>query len=130
MLPEELQDRLKAGAAVRIGNKYYCPLHCDVHRGYDPTQMGITRAQYNHYVKTGQIKHDDFPLNDDGSCNQCDYYAGQVELDRREAEFGRAIEEYYEEDNDEAREETTRNLWGAYNKLVGHQSPEQKRRLR
>ena len=129
-MPEELQSRLKAKAAVKIGNKYYCPLHCDVHMGYNPSEMGITRAQYNHYVKTGQIKHHDLELADDGSCGRCDYYAGQAELDRREAALGRAIEEYYEEDTDEARPLTTANLWGAYDKMVGYQSPEQKKRLR
>ena len=92
--------------------------------------MGITRTQFNHYVRTGQIKHDEVELDDEGLCPKCEYYAGQAELDRREAALGRAIEEYYEEDTDEGRAQTTEGLWGAYDRLVGYQSNEQKRRLR
>src|SRR6202140_2035573 len=104
IMPQELVDRLNARprpCAIRIGNKYYCQLHCPVHEGYQgPPYQDITRAQWNHYVRTGQIKHHDVELDDDGSCGQCDYYMGQMELDRRENEAERAMEEYYEEQGD------------------------------
>jgi hypothetical protein len=137
-LPQYIIDRLhaKPPAAIKRGNWYICPLHCDVCRGYDFGHdflyWGITRREYDAYVKQGKIKHHDVWLDEEGICPECERGHGITELDRLEAETGLAIERAYEEQDDYSPDyyEAQNNLQRALNNLMGYESPEQKRRRR
>jgi hypothetical protein len=141
-LPQYVADRLNTTppAALKRGDWYICPVHCGVCMGYDWAHYrlgwGITEQQYGTYIRKGKIKHNDYRLDEEGLCQECERGVGQAEsqaeLDRREIEAGLAIERAYEEQDDYSPDyyEAQNNLERALNGVMGYESPEQRRRNR
>jgi len=125
---EQIRARRKIGALYEHNGHYYCNLHCPICTPDPLAQITDPRRLW----ALGERHRNHIELDEEGICGKCEYYMGQAELDRREAEAEIAMERAYEEQDDYSPDyyEAQNNLQKAMNSLMGYESPEQKRRHR